>query len=33
MMNVPKEIDEGTEPEVRGIAFAEMIRSEVRVER
>ena len=33
MMKAPMERDEGAEPEVRGITFAEMIRSEVRVER
>ena len=33
MMKVSKERGEGVEPEVRGITFAVMIRSEVRVER
>ena len=33
MMKPPKERNEGAEPEVRGIKFAEMIRSEERIER
>ena len=33
MLKVSKERDEGAEPKVRDITFAEMIRSEVRVER
>ena len=33
MVKVPKERNEGAKLEVRGITFAEMIRSEVRVER
>ena len=32
-MKVPKERNVGTEPEGRGITFAEMIRTEIRVER
>ena len=33
MMKVPKEKDEESELEVRGMTFAEMIRSELRIER
>ena len=32
MMKIPKKRNEGAEQEVRGITFAEMIRSEIRDE-